>query len=361
MEFDFQSYFNNVTWKSVELALDRLSMSRLSALVQMYLKNIRTRFRDVYCVEQEMLELGGGPKLDKKTNTYKPVYLRKGMPQGSPVSPILATLACDMTNPPKGLTMYADDGIFVGEDLSVFEEWLKNGESSGRLVDHAKTRELDSQGEFKFCGYKINFSAGYIVNEQGDTSDLFIPKEELLEFLKKGSHYTKTEKKRWEWDVDYNSYATRTKIDIFKTGWKTPLIWFFGAFRLEYMGFKWIPFVGIYSVTTTSSESVQILLNEVKKIKNNKELKRIKPLKLIYNWKDDIVKAPKNMRTHYEFNQARYSAGIKHLIPQMSDWDMMLSSRSFIGSSNYVKVSVSDYESRKEELMLNKLGGKPKE
>jgi hypothetical protein len=88
----------------------------------MYLKNIRTRFRDVYCVEQEMLELGGGPKLDKKTNTYKPVYLRKGMPQGSPVSPILATLACDMTNPPKGLTMYADDGIFVGEDLSVFEE-----------------------------------------------------------------------------------------------------------------------------------------------------------------------------------------------------------------------------------------------
>jgi hypothetical protein len=67
------------------------------------------------------------------------------------------------------------------------------------------------------------------------------------------------------------------------------------------------------------------------------------------------------MRTHYEFNQARYSAGIKHLIPQMSDWDMMLSSRSFIGSSNYVKVSVSDYESRKEELMLNKLGGKPKE
>lgn len=122
MEFDFQSYFNNVTWKSVELALDRLSMSRISALVQMYLKNIRTRFRDVYCPEQEMIELGGGPKYDKKTRTYKPVYLRKGMPQGSPVSPILATLACDMTNPPLGLTMYADDGIYIGEDLSAFKE-----------------------------------------------------------------------------------------------------------------------------------------------------------------------------------------------------------------------------------------------
>lgn len=77
---------------------------------------------------------------------------------------------------------------------------------------------MDSLGEFKFCGYLINFSAGYIVNEQGDSSDLFIPKEELMNFLKKGSHYTKTEKKRWEWNVDYNSFATRTKIDIFQTG-----------------------------------------------------------------------------------------------------------------------------------------------
>jgi hypothetical protein len=88
----------------------------------MYLKNVRTRFLDPYQPESELLELGGGPQVDKKTGMYKPVYLRKGMPQGSPVSPILATLACDMTNPPRGLTMYADDGIYIGESLDTFKE-----------------------------------------------------------------------------------------------------------------------------------------------------------------------------------------------------------------------------------------------
>jgi hypothetical protein len=171
-------------------------MSRISSLIQMYLKNVRTRFRDAYQPESELLELGGGPKVDRKTNMYKPVYLRKGMPQGSPVSPILATLACDMTNPPRGLTMYADDGIYIGESLDAFKEWLKNGESSGRLVDEAKTRELKADGEFTFCGYRISFMGNYIINEHGEKRDLFIPKDELMSFLKLGGYYNKHEDKK---------------------------------------------------------------------------------------------------------------------------------------------------------------------
>jgi len=38
---------------------------------------------------------------------------RTGLPQGLSISPILATLVLELVQPPKGLVMYADDGIFI--------------------------------------------------------------------------------------------------------------------------------------------------------------------------------------------------------------------------------------------------------
>lgn len=116
-EFDFQGYFNNVNWKSISVSLSRLTNSDLASLIQMYLRNINTRIKD-YQPETEFLLVGERGK-GKGT---KPVYVRKGMPQGSPVSPILATMACDLTAPPLGLTMYADDGIYIGSDLTEFDK-----------------------------------------------------------------------------------------------------------------------------------------------------------------------------------------------------------------------------------------------
>jgi len=45
----------------------------------------------------------------------KPMMRRTGLPQGLSMSPILATLAIELLYPPKGLVMYADDGLVISE------------------------------------------------------------------------------------------------------------------------------------------------------------------------------------------------------------------------------------------------------
>lgn len=40
---------------------------------------------------------------------------RTGLPQGLSMSPILATLAIELLEPPKGLVMYADDGLIISD------------------------------------------------------------------------------------------------------------------------------------------------------------------------------------------------------------------------------------------------------
>jgi len=48
-------------------------------------------------------------------NERKIIIYRKGLPQGLSMSPILATLSLDLTSPPEGLTMYADDGLIIND------------------------------------------------------------------------------------------------------------------------------------------------------------------------------------------------------------------------------------------------------
>jgi hypothetical protein len=49
---------------------------------------------------------------------------RKGLPQGLSISPLLATLVLELFKAPKGLFMYADDGLFLGT-LESIEKFKK--------------------------------------------------------------------------------------------------------------------------------------------------------------------------------------------------------------------------------------------
>jgi len=43
-----------------------------------------------------------------------PHIIRRGLPQGLSLSPLLSTMVLELFKPPKGLFLYADDGLFIG-------------------------------------------------------------------------------------------------------------------------------------------------------------------------------------------------------------------------------------------------------
>jgi len=53
-----------------------------------------------------------------------PHIIRRGLPQGLSLSPLLATMVLELFKPPKGLFLYADDGLFIGtsEALKKFKK-----------------------------------------------------------------------------------------------------------------------------------------------------------------------------------------------------------------------------------------------
>jgi len=49
-----------------------------------------------------------------------PYIIREGLPQGLSISPVLATLAMEIFKNPEELTLYADDGVYVGNSMKKF-------------------------------------------------------------------------------------------------------------------------------------------------------------------------------------------------------------------------------------------------
>jgi len=69
------------------------------------------------------------------------VLLRKGLPQGLSLSPLLCTLAVEQFMPPKGTFMYADDGAFIGpeEQFRGFKLFMKEAELAGAIMEESKS------------------------------------------------------------------------------------------------------------------------------------------------------------------------------------------------------------------------------
>ena len=307
-EFDLKSFFNNVNWETIMLCLDRYIGYRAGNLVMKYLSEVRYFFREEYREEEELVKFG-------TAKNGKDIFVRKGIPQGLPVSPVLATVTTEMSYPPSGLTMYADDGIYVGRDEHKLREWFEDGIFSGRKLQKEKSKYCTT-GVIEFIGFTIDLNKREITNWQGETVSLLMEEKELDAWLRRGSKYQPQEKKRWEWEVKWGSYAMEHKVSLLPYH---PIIWlkttFYGIFKLEYKGYKWIPFKGIYSYATTSSECINDLLELAKKTKNRNEMKRKKPLRIV-DWDDKIVEKPKSRKGYYEFSPHRRSKDTKHFFPE---------------------------------------------
>jgi hypothetical protein len=87
MEVDFVGYFNNISWKALELVVARLSHEYLGSLVKMYIMNIRTKFLEPYKPETELIMVKNNSNVQKETalikynpyETYTKAVNRKGM------------------------------------------------------------------------------------------------------------------------------------------------------------------------------------------------------------------------------------------------------------------------------------------
>lgn len=81
------------------------------------------------------------------------------------------------------------------------------------------------------------------------------------------------------------------------------------------------------------------LCAQVRTTKNLSELKLIRDLKFDFNDKELITNKPKNNKHYLEFNPQRIREDLRKIVPGISVRDLMLSTRSMIGSANYVKLT----------------------
>jgi len=120
-------------------------------LVLKLVTNVRYKFTELM-PEQELFI----------ADNEKRVIIRKGLPQGLSISPLLCTLAVEQFKPPKGTFMYVDDGVFIGDEegftefFMFIQEIMYAGaflapEKSGYVVD-----------SFKFLGCEINLKKSFI-------------------------------------------------------------------------------------------------------------------------------------------------------------------------------------------------------
>jgi hypothetical protein len=116
-EFDLVGFFNTVPRDEIKKAVKRYCGPLCATIVDKILIEIRYTFKELL-PERELrlfgMKLHGGKE--------KKVLIRSGIPQGLPLSPVISTMVLENNGCPKGLTMYADDGVYLyKEDKYEFE------------------------------------------------------------------------------------------------------------------------------------------------------------------------------------------------------------------------------------------------
>lgn len=63
--------------------------------------------------EEAEIHRRGEAVLLRRNAKSKPYIIRRGLPQGLSFSPLLSTVVLELPETPKGLIMYADDGLVI--------------------------------------------------------------------------------------------------------------------------------------------------------------------------------------------------------------------------------------------------------
>jgi len=253
-EFDFKAFFNMVrpSW------VYRIMLARgqiLAEVIARMLIQVEYRFKELF--EEEELKVTY--KVEHQ-GTIIPRIVRKGLPQGLSLSPLLATLVLELFKAPKGLFMYADDGLFLGttEAIQKFKKWLQDVELTGAIVAKDKTG-IVTKRRFRFLGCWIDRDAETIETPEGVILSWWTPS--LKDKLKQVSPrlYVKVEEE-WSWDIHPDSYLGRYGA-VDGLGVLTYMIIFLYSTikKQPYKGYRFFWGIGFVDTIASSSKCVDLL------------------------------------------------------------------------------------------------------
>jgi hypothetical protein len=204
-EFDLTAFFNNVSPRYVTQALRAGGFPE--SLIS-YISRVNTMFP-----QMDASKLVEEQEMRKHYEGGKEVWVKSGLPQGLPWSPILSmyALAYAYRNVGGHLVQYADDGVLLTNDMNEVRE-LQNTEAvkNGIII----SSKLKKDGTFSrgFIGNIITF-LGHSYNRIEHTIQLangnWVPlaslsQEQLTKII--GKTYTDNPIKDWHWFVDVTSW-----------------------------------------------------------------------------------------------------------------------------------------------------------
>jgi len=252
-EFDFKSFFNSVKYIWIKRYLSRYSELFANLVYDhLLLIWIKGPFKE----EKEVKVIG------KKAN--KEVRVREGIPQGLPQSPILATLAAEYSGIPSEVTMYADDGIYIGEDFEYFEYWLDKLDNAGAALEMQKSRMVSK--EFNFLGVEFNLendtmSYNGSVCGLSDLNAEHWCKQVMNKYGKPASG--------WSWVIKKDSYLDNLSISV-PIIQKIKVLWYSLWHAKSYKGIRYFIDYGFVDVIHSSTNATELLLSNINLLKLTK-------------------------------------------------------------------------------------------
>jgi hypothetical protein len=261
-EFDFKSFFNNVSPLAVYDAMLRRSQI-LGELMFSVLKNIRYQFQELKEEAELKVKFAKNAHDQELLQTWvgdRTVIHRSGLPQGLAVSPLLATMVLESCESKvKDLVMYADDGLIFGSKGEAYQ-WFGELEDIGVYTEPTKSGEIFN--EFKFLGTRWNISERWVKYIPKGTTEEHIltwkegdevkEKQRISEWFKFVASIYGKKPGEWTWDINDNSWAMRFREKF--TGWESIYIMAAGITNGQmWKGFRYFLGKGIFNVSGLSS------------------------------------------------------------------------------------------------------------
>lgn len=194
-EFDLKSFFDSVNLDAISAKLAQKGVPINIVKRLYYINTSWVNVKPPYKLnefEQSMKKLfGEGKTLEDVVKSPRPMsymYRIRGVPQGSPTSPALATLALEdsiLNRPELKAVMYADDGLYYGAiDVPVITP------NSGMVTSNikfnlSKSGWVRKNGKWlkplRFLGLEYNGKEGTLMARTKKGSNLLYDKKELID------------------------------------------------------------------------------------------------------------------------------------------------------------------------------------